>query len=66
MEELKSCPFCGGRARIFNKLESKIIAKRECLFYTAKIKCIKCGANTIGESIEEATEIWNKRIDKNI
>lgn len=56
--------------------DEAIIAGKEidesCEFYTSKTKivdksyyveCVQCHANIIGNNIEEAINIWNKRIN---
>lgn len=52
-EELKPCPFCGGKnMRIWNTS-------------TPRVSCDDCLANTAyGETKEEAIEQWNRRADK--
>lgn len=52
-EELKPCPFCGGKnMRIWNTS-------------TPWVSCDDCLANTAyGETKEEAIEQWNRRADK--
>ncbi len=52
-EELKRCPFCGGRA---------VIAKEMSLF---SVGCMLCGAN-VGATINKETAIkaWNRRKDE--
>lgn len=57
MEELKTCPFCGGWAH--------------AAFHTARHKddeyylvmCSNCFARTVGETVDEAVEHWNRRIE---
>lgn len=58
MDELKPCPFCGGKA---------VMAKPQRLtFLNRKVKrpnCIKCGATMfVWKSKEKAIEEWNKRV----
>lgn len=65
MENLKPCPFCGGKSKIdfrFHKGQRLVIAK-----------CTRCGAsakpvseNYIGydEAIDDATNAWNTRYEK--
>lgn len=57
MIELKSCPFCGGEARLFVNDGVKVL-------------CTKCGATTrilvdserIGTSaVEDVIKAWNRR-----
>ena len=47
--ELKPCPFCGGEAE-----------KRDGF-----VECKYCGASTwcFFESVEDAVEAWNKRVE---
>ena len=62
MEELKPCPFCGGKANI---IQSDI---------SYSIRCSKCGVGIfrprMGESewcafhtIKETTDAWNRRAE---
>lgn len=47
---LKSCPFCGGEAKIVKS------------YYTIWVKCICCGAKSRCEENEEkVAEVWNRR-----
>ena len=56
-EKLKPCPFCGGKAALF---ETTPPCRK--LFW---IECRKCGAEIHGEKIkEEAIAAWNKRKEK--
>lgn len=61
MEELKPCPFCGGRASV------------SFLYNTALITCDRCGAtakqigNQFGvgaKEIAKAREAWNRRVSE--
>lgn len=48
-EELKKCPFCGGEACMYGPRYMWI-------------KCLYCGANTMGSYDEkEAIDAWNRR-----
>lgn len=54
MNELKPCPFCGGKAHIWNS----------GYFYSGK--CYKCGCTLSGNGYvteAEAIEAWNTRAD---
>ena len=52
MEELKLCPFCGGKALIHTYFDEGYV-----------IECNHCDAKSAGkESIEEAIEAWNTRL----
>ena len=60
MEELKPCPFCGGKARIiaddpFDGYQGN------CTVYLAR--CVVCGAEISGGKHEKAIEAWNRRTD---
>lgn len=58
MEELKPCPFCGGRAEITNE---------DCYGYTSDetlVCCVACNLQLgLGNQydLEEAIEAWNRR-----
>ena len=53
-EELKPCPFCGGKAIIMQHWKD---------FKTNKyiVKCIKCGAQTDAAVKEHISILWNTR-----
>ena len=70
-EQLKPCPFCGGKA-CFNRYVSYNYLKGHHSDY-ARIKCSSCGASSKsieydpklhGESGEydEAIKLWNRRV----
>lgn len=51
MAELKSCPFCGGEAKLTKYKDGVPL-----------VVCSKCMAHTcLCFSVEEAVERWNKR-----
>jgi len=52
MEELKPCPFCGGRAEITLSMGFRYV------------DCIKCHCSTMRTFIRESEAIkgWNKRV----
>lgn len=59
MDDLKPCPFCGGKARLFVGDGVRVI-------------CSKCYAGTMvrmdniesdSNSVETVTEAWNRRVD---
>lgn len=52
-ENLKPCPFCGGKACA--------LTRNRITFY---VKCSKCYAmiDRICETEEEAVELWNRRV----
>lgn len=61
MNELKPCPFCGGRdtERFIYPFKRKP-GLRGCY-----VKCADCGAGTGNyETIEEAEKAWNERTGK--
>ena len=68
MNELKPCPFCGGKAELYR---IKRDSRKRCGVYhlIATIKCRNCTAQVsqAGSSeeraIEFATNIWNGRVD---
>lgn len=63
-EELKPCPFCGGKAE--RKESYKITGSGRLI----PQYCIKCGYERCGlyvvtcnrDTVEEAVEIWNRRV----
>ena len=66
MTELKACPFCGGRARLF-----RIGHQKGTAFDDWGIECVKCGAmpwafstycgNDQAEIHEKCATKWNRR-----
>jgi Lar family restriction alleviation protein len=55
MDELKPCPFCGGKARYANVDVKWIISY---------IECEACGCRTAAEiDKNDAKRAWNRRID---
>jgi len=55
-EELKPCPFCGGKAELFNYLSNHLSKER---FWIA---CIACTADVPStESKEDILKRWNTR-----
>lgn len=56
MDKLKSCPFCGGKAEIY---EYGLFPK----FYVC---CEDCGCYTAPHWCEEySIEAWNRRVEEN-
>ena len=54
MDELKPCPFCGGKANAF--ICGRIFV----------VECESCGTSSDGfDSKKEAVEAWNRRADDN-
>lgn len=54
MEELKKCPFCGGKAKIYKSFD-----------YVSKyrVECTKCWAHTPNyDKPKKAFEAWNRRV----
>lgn len=63
MDELKPCPFCGGKASI--NFDSEAIVDSQGRHWAYNVVCDKCCATSgLAYSIEMAIEAWNKRADK--
>ncbi len=62
MEELKSCPFCGGEE--ISTIESYDVPKfsKKSLPDFVYVGCPSCGIGYQEETEEEAIEAWNRRI----
>lgn len=60
MEELKTCPFCGGKGSLQNH---KFIGCAD----TYGVVCLDCGAETkqFYKNKEKAIKTWNYRAEKN-
>lgn len=56
MEELKKCPFCGGKAKIYKSFDYVSKYRVECT------KCEMC--SPIYNKSEEAIEVWNRRVKR--
>lgn len=63
-EELKPCPFCGGKA-VIEVIEphKHIICKMPVYKGGAFIECTECECAISGETETEATEKWNRRMN---
>ena len=64
MDELKSCPFCGGNALLSHDYDG---------IGASYIRCEKCGVESIRflrsfeiASDEKAVEFWNRRADNGL
>lgn len=57
--ELKPCPFCGGKAEIYQENGTVSIGCSQCQCGTAYMS----GASTTEKKIEIATRDWNRRAD---
>lgn len=63
MEELKTCPFCGGEAKLRTSVEDRTPV--------AWVACDTCGARTKmqadgdynGRNVFTAVERWNRRVE---
>ena len=54
-EKLKSCPFCGGEAKLYSRAIDWLLSEH-------LVRCKKCHCITdTYDTKEEATEAWNKR-----
>lgn len=58
MDELKPCPFCGGKATIFS------------VEYWCMVECTECGARSKNfaafsttEAEQQAKKFWNRRVE---
>ncbi len=59
MDNLKSCPFCGGEAEIQQHIIPGLLTKKD-VFYS--VWCQKCGGtNEIRPKKEQAIKAWNTR-----
>lgn len=59
MEELKKCPFCGGKADIYEGEQDFLIYKQKCY----SVFCKSCHCTTQYERTEkEAIDNWNNRV----
>lgn len=63
-EILKSCPFCGKEVTLISTSQTKEFifshkGLRNCPFYQFKISW------EVAKSMKEATELWNRRSERN-
>ena len=60
MDELKPCPFCGGRA----EKDAEVIKKTNGRLWAFSVCCSRCCASS-GLAIEPETaiEAWNRRVE---
>ncbi len=56
-KELKPCPFCGGRAKVYKGHSLYADKIPTCIF------CTKCGAQTLLCRLEQAPKLWNTRTE---
>ena len=61
MAELKSCPFCGGEAYLFEASESVWDLKPHD--FTVICRTCRAGIHRYFPTKEEAIEAWNRRAD---
>lgn len=62
MDELKPCPFCGGKAKL-KIIYSDAIAMMEKITWH-KISCTKCDCKIERFDVIEAIEAWNRRVSE--
>lgn len=61
MDELKSCPFCGGsRIKVYRSQNKKL---RYLGIEQYKVSCVKCAAQLCRAKKEEAIKAWNMRAE---
>ena len=58
-DELKPCPFCGGKAAIVHLARRKVLWTEEYVYGNC-VYCTNCDAE-IFSSINKAIEMWNRR-----
>lgn len=58
MEELKSCPFCGGEANLCDTAVETKLGKK-----LWSVECNECGVILDRESRVDALEAWNNRVN---
>lgn len=68
MNELKPCPFCGGKAEErYRWFEAKLVLSVECPICNARKAISIYDDNATGEKVKEtmryAYEAWNKRVN---
>ncbi len=56
-KELKPCPFCGGKAKLWTAKDSF-----DSNGWYSEVTCQHCNARTTGNE-DEAIDAWNKRVD---
>lgn len=67
MNELKSCPCCGGRAAVVWRSTVGRYSGASMRAFGKAIECINCGVTTKSYLDEvQAIEAWNKRVDEEL
>ena len=59
MFELKPCPFCGGKARLFVNVGVRVVCTR-CYVST---RVLKDELESDSSAVELSVEAWNRRVD---
>ena len=63
MEELKKCPFCGGKANL--SVDTEATRDTENRLWAYQITCGKCCSTTgLCWSVEMAIRAWNRRVEE--
>lgn len=71
MPELRLCPFCGGEATGYkDNYDKYLVACPECgAMIGIKLECgevLKDGWKATFDTVEEAFEAWNRRVDNGV
>jgi len=61
MEELKPCPFCGGKAELYESEAYNLKTETKEKDIRWFVMCEQCTALTCGALKKKAIEAWNRR-----
>ena len=62
MDELKPCPFCGGKAELYESEAYNLKTETKEKDIRWFVMCEQCTALTCGALKKKAIETWNRRV----
>ena len=64
MEEIRVCPFCGGKAQTFSFGNDDLVQNTKHEYFVHIVCCMLCNSRTgYHNSRDKAINTWNKRIN---
>ncbi len=64
MDELKTCPFCGGKAELYESEAYNLKTETKEKGTRWFVMCGRCTALTCGALKSMAIEVWNRRVNE--